>query len=46
VRLHGQPFRWEPGVMAYRFEPPEGFDTEAARIRDAAHFEVVSGDSP
>ncbi len=46
VRLHGQPFRWEPGVMAYRFEPPEGFDTEAARIRDAAHFEVVSGDAP
>ena len=45
VRLHGEPFTWEPGVMAYRFEDPEDFDTEAARVRDAAHFSVAQGSS-
>jgi acetoin utilization deacetylase AcuC-like enzyme len=45
VRLHDEPFAWEPGIMAYRFEAPEDFDAEVDRIREAAHFSVVQGSS-
>ncbi len=41
ILLHGEPFTWEPGVMAYRFEAPERFDERVAEARDAAVFTLV-----
>ncbi len=38
VRLDGEPFRWEPGAMAYLFEAPEDFDRQVGSTRDRARF--------
>lgn len=41
ILLHGQPFRWEAGLMAYRFAAPEGFESQVEQVRDAARFTLA-----
>ena len=45
VLLDGEPFQWEPGVMAYRFKAPVRFDERVAEMRDAIRFSIA-GDAP
>ncbi len=45
VLMDGQPFRWEPGAMAYLFEEPEDFDVRVGEIRDRVRF-TLSASAP